>query len=201
MYKKIVIGVDESYTKTGISIAADGKLLKIKSINFKHCKNKSEKRLLLHATLNTIITNIVNKTNEIIIICERIRTFSHVDNAPKKVDANAKQAPAFFISTNFIKATGALIATIVDTAYLHNIIVYSVDTRSWKSQVVGKTTAIKGDKKLMTIHHICGLGFEKDISYYNKKNVLCYNDDAADSACIALYGFIPAKRQALKKEE
>ena len=33
-YRKVVIGIDQSYNNTGISIAADGKLLKVKSDSY-----------------------------------------------------------------------------------------------------------------------------------------------------------------------
>jgi hypothetical protein len=84
---------------------------------------------------------------------------------------------------------GALTATIVDTAYEYGIKVYSVDTRSWKAQIVGTSKGIKGDdpkaKKIPTMRFVKKLGFEVD-------------DDAADSGCIALYGF--TKNQKLKEE-
>lgn len=178
IYNKIIIGIDESYTRTGISIAVDNKLKKVSSIDFKGCKNNTEKRRELSRVLSNIIKLNQNKAKELIIVCERIRTFSKG-----------------FLSTNYIKSTGALIATIIDTAYDFDVPVYSVDTRSWKAQIVGTS---KGDKN-PTIDFVQNLGFDLYVRT-NKKGVELYNDDAADSACIALYGFIPKENQKLTKE-
>ena len=40
-YKKIIIGIDQSYKNTGISISADGKLKKVRSIQLEHIKDNS----------------------------------------------------------------------------------------------------------------------------------------------------------------
>ena len=198
MYDKIVVGVDQSYTRTGISIAVDGKLLKVSSLAFRGCRFKSEKRLMLSHTINHIIETNVAKAKELIIICERVRTFSHNASNPRPGEVVKK--PDMFISTDYIKATGALIATIVDTAFQYQIPVYSADTRSWKSQIVGSASGPAGTgKKVATINHVMGLGH--DVSSVNKKGTVCYDDDAADSACIALYGFIPSTKQKLKLEQ
>lgn len=191
MYNKIVIGIDQSYTRTGISVCADGKLLKVTSINFPKCKNKSEKRIYLADVLTKLLSNVTRKCVSCIILCERIRTFSY--NQSKEQD---KQ---MFISTGYIKATGALIATIVDTAYRFGVPVYSVDTRSWKAQVVGSSKGSKADgNKLATVKHVASLGF--NLSTTNKKGTIVHDDDACDSACIALYGFIKEDKQSLKQE-
>jgi hypothetical protein len=173
-YEKIVIGIDESYKRTGISIAADGQLLKVTSIPLRSSDCPSVKRKKISNIIYQIISKNISKSHEMIIIVERIRTFSQG-----------------FLSTNYIKATAALIATIVDTAYEFNIPVYSVDTRSWKAKIVGtskaKGTGKNKDTKAHTLEYVKKLGFEVD-------------NDAADSACIALYGFLPKNMQNLKKE-
>ena len=50
-YKTIVIGIDQSYNRTGVSISADGKLLKVKSIDFAkyRYKNNTQKRNKIRA--------------------------------------------------------------------------------------------------------------------------------------------------------
>ena len=182
-YNKVIIGIDQSYTRTGISVAADGKLLIVKSMSFKGAKTKTDKRKALADRLYSLLTNVRPKASELLVICEKIRTFSH----------GGKAGGNSFISTNYIKSTGALIATIVDTAYAFDVPVCSVDTRSWKSRVVGTS---KGGKE-PTIDFVRHLGF--DISIHTKKGVK-YDDDAADSACIALYGFLDEKQQKLNVE-
>lgn len=180
-YNKIVIGVDQSYTKTGISVCCDGKLKYVKSVKFDKCKNKAEKRLLLKKILIKILKSANIKSNNVFIYCERIRLFSQG-----------------FINQNYIMSTGALIGALVDTAYNYHIEVYSVDTRSWKSQVVGSSKSKTEDKKKETVDFVESLGF--CLTKKNKKGKIIYDDDAADSACIALYGFIDKEKQKLKLE-
>ena len=200
MYKKIVIGIDQSYTRTGISIAGDGKILKVSYIPFEPSECHSEKRKKVKGILTKIITKNISKASEMVIIVERIRQFS-----------------GGTLSMDYIKSTGALIGCIVDTASEFDVPVYSADTRSWKSQVVG-TSVPKANKynvdpkKWPTIEFLLKQPevSESDIlvkvgkrcKKYAKKigsDKYCYNDDAADSACIALYGF--KKGRNLKREE
>ena len=199
-YKKLVIGIDQSYTRTGISIAADGKLLKVGYIPFEPSECHSEKRKKVKDKLIQIIKLNQSKASQMVIIVERIRQFSGGN-----------------LSMDYIKSTGALIGCIVDTASEFGIPVYSADTRSWKSQVIG-TSVPKANKynvdpqKWPTIEFLLKQPevSESDIlikvgkrsKKYAKKigeDKYCYNDDAADSACIALYGF--KKGRNLKREE
>lgn len=206
MYKKLSIGIDQSYTRTGISIAADNKLLVVRSIDFNGCKNKIEKRLHVSTLLSKILKVNKDKADEIVILVERIRTFSQGPNKQQ----------GFGLKPDYLKATGALIGTIVDTAYQHDVPVYSVDTRSWKSKVLGnsKTDAVKyksfeKPEKAAAILFVQKQGFDvtiknKDGSYKMHKKgknagKVYYDDDAADSGCIALYAFV--NNPNLKLEE
>lgn len=198
-YKRIIIGVDQSYTRTGLSLCIDGTLRKVTSINFKGCTVKSQKRRLLAKVLHQIIQSNQHKASEMLIYCERIRTFSHGGGKPKAGQSGEPEQGGMFLSTSYIKATGALVATIVDTGYEYGIPTFSVDTRSWKSRIVGSSKRIKGDPKLATVNFIEALGF--NVSSVNKKGKVIHDDDAADSGCIALYGFLPEDEQSLNKEE
>ena len=199
-YKKLVIGIDQSYTRTGISLAGDGKLLKVSYIPFEPSECHSEKRKKVSHKLSHIIQMNQHKASQLVVIVERIRQFS-----------------GGTLSMDYIKSTGALIGCIVDTAAEYDIPVYSADTRSWKSQVVGtsvpKANSFKVDpKKWPTIEYLLRRRSdvrESDIlvpvgkrsKKFAKKlggTKYCYNDDAADSACIALYGF--CKGRNLKRE-
>lgn len=182
MYDVVSIGIDQSYARTGISIACDGSLKKVTSIDFKKYKNNTEKRNKLEAVLHNIISKNKCKAKKIIIICERIRLYSQG-----------------FINQSYLMSTGALIAKIIDVGYIYKIPVYSVDTRSWKSQVIGSSKAASGDQKLATIKYVNSLGF--DVSYRDGKGIRRFDDDAADSGCIALYAFIPEEKQKLKLEK
>jgi len=205
MYNKIVVGIDQSYEQTGISIAVDGGILKkVTSINLKHFDTHKEKRYKLHCVLKHIILTNQCKTKEMIFIVERIRTITG-----KKGNLQ--------IRPEYLKSIGALIGSIVDLAHQYGIIVYSVDTRSWKSKVLGssktpeKYSHLPKPEKMEAVLFIQKLGFDifnRDkngaIKRYIRgqyKDCVKYNDDACDSGCIALYGFIPEKQQKLKVEE
>lgn len=199
MYNKIVIGLDQSYTRTGIGIGVDGKLVKVTSEAFRGCKNKSEKRKRLSMVLRKIIQSNQHKSSEMVIICERIRTFSHHKGGNQDVDADEAKGAGQFISTNYIKATGGLIATIVDTAYEFGVHTFSVDTRAWKSKVLGTSKGSATGNKGNAIKFITNKGF--DIGRADRNGKIVYDDDAADAGCITLYGFVPKDKQCLKKEE
>lgn len=189
-YKKIIIGIDQSYKRTGISIIADGEVKKISYVDLKSLKNNSEKRAKIKEKLNKIFAAVISKSESIIVIIERIRLRSNG-----------------FLNINYIKSIGALNATIVDVCYNHNVKCYSVDTRAWKAAVVGTTKSQSNNyfvdpKKWLTIKYVINLGFEKSIliklpknskikNYFVRNNNHClYNDDAADSCCIGLFGFV-----------
>lgn len=165
----ICLGIDESYTNFGIAVAegtsiADGKILKVKSFNYKGLKSKTEKRKFI----KKLIKHSIKKYKPNIIVVERIRLFSKG-----------------FLSKPYLITTGALIATIVDAAFPKKV--YSVDTRCWKSRTIGNS---KGTKQV-SVKYIYGR--------YGKK----LNDDAADAACIALFGLEGQKwlKEKLLKEE
>ena len=203
---KIVIGIDESYSRTGITIMEAGKIKKTISIDYMGCNNNTQKRQLLRTKLCKIISHYTNRLDDITVITERIRLRSQG-----------------FLSEAYMKSTGALVATIIDTFNPFDILVYSVDTRSWKSQIVG-TSKPKENKygidphKWPTILYLKQKGLLKYIAYSYKgkstKGVIkvnmgltegivnCrINDDVADSICIAMYGFLPKSKQKLKEEK
>ena len=119
---------------------------------------------------------------DIAIILERARTFTQTS----------------VLSPSYMKSTGALIAYIVDAGYEYGIDTWSVDTRAWKNAILGSSKpvcvplkGVKNPQKIASVRHIISLGFEEEISVYKNNNVFAgYNDDEADSACIALYGFV-----------
>ncbi len=210
-YKKAVIGIDQSYTNTGISIAMDGKLQKVTSTKYyKECpckhKNeevinskgnfvkvgtpsKTEKRAYVQEKVRKAINICLKYAEEVVIIVERIRTFNGGQNNYAR----------------YMKATASLLACIVDVAFEYDIKVYSVDTRAWKKAIVGDTK--KGPNRYGVDpnkwHTICFVAKDlgiKSVMYRNKNNKLCFDDDAADSACIALYGFHKGKQSLLLED-
>ncbi|MBQ0112160.1 MAG: hypothetical protein KBT03_03430 [Bacteroidales bacterium] len=191
-YKQIYIGVDQSYQNTGISIVADGKLLDIKSVHLDKYKNNSERRGVLRLKLEHLINVVAPKAEKVTCICEKARLHG---------------GPTSFINIDAIKAMGALTATIVDVCAQYDIDVYSVDTRCWKSQVVGtsKPQANKygvPEEKWPTVRWVCRQGFENKIlidvsgsrktkgTFVRDGKKLMYNNDAADSAGIAMFGVL-----------
>lgn len=203
MRNKIVIGIDQSYKDTGVSISFNGELKMAKDIKLEHFKNNSERRNFLKERLLIIFSHVEKlsfKNNaEVIVIIERIRLQSQG-----------------FINIDYIKSIGALNALIVDTASEFHYPVYSVDTRAWKSAIVGNSKGQKNkygidEKKWPTILWCISKGYKKyiksEVNKGKKKGVIekdgeryTYNDNIADSICISLYGFINSSKQLLKEE-
>lgn len=200
--KKISIGIDQSYKDSGISVSVDGTLKTVSHCYTEKLKNNTAKRQALNRRLNTVFKKMSEKAYEndceLICVIERIRLQSQG-----------------FINIDYIKSIGALNAMIVDLAALYNIPVYSVDTRAWKSAVVGTSKEKKNkygidSKKWPTILWLISKGFENSIkeivSDKKKKGVIfkngerfTYNDNAADSAAISLFPFYGSN--SLLKEE
>ena len=190
-YNKVIIGVDQSYSNTGISIAADGKLIKVRSLRLDRYKMNSDKRMALANTLDGLLKAVCPKAREVVCIIERIRLRSQG-----------------FLNIDYIKSIGALNSIIVDKCHEYCVPVYSVDTRCWKAQVIGTSKPQKNgygvpEEKWPTVNWVCENGFEESIlidmtgSRKNKGTFTeedgkkyMYNNDAADSAGIAMFGFV-----------
>lgn len=199
---KIVIGIDQSYTRTGITVLEDKKILGMHSVNFDGCKTNTEKREHLKHFIESLFDNY--NIDNVMVITERIRLRSQG-----------------FLSESYIKSTGALIATIIDIFATYDIPVYSVDTRNWKSQIVGNSKPLENSyginkEKYRTILYLRSKGLLKhivepytgrgkqgvvNIKINGKKTPCKINDDLADSYCIAMYGFLPEHKQKLKEEK
>lgn len=207
MKNKIVIGIDQSYNNTGISICIDGEIVEVLNVQLNKYKTNTSKRRTLYNSLCDVesfikdyVMNNMIKEWEIICIIERIRLQSQG-----------------FLNFDYIKGIGALNAVIVD--FFENfwdIPVYSVDTRSWKSNVIGSSKPMANkyglpEEKFPTILYCVKHGYKKYIIDYNvgrkKKGIIekngkkyTYDNDKADAICISLYGFLPEKKQKLELE-
>lgn len=187
-YKHACIGVDQSYKRTGISIAADGKLVKVYSVDLSKM-SKREARTKVKEAIDKVCKWVIFHAESYDLILERTRMFSQS-----------------FVSVPYIKSMGALNATIADTAAEHNIDSWSVDTRCWKSEVVGTSKGKQNkygvdEKKWPTVQLVIKLGFEEGIKHEvtgrRSKGTFAgkdgkkyeYDDDACDSACMALYWY------------
>jgi len=205
-YNKIVIGIDQSLKCTGISIVADGKIKNVVSESYNECKTDTDKRSTLYKRVYTAIHTAKQRSDNVIVIMERIRLKS-----------------AGFIDINVIKAMAGLCCTITDCCVNNGIQAYTVDTASWKAQVVG--SAKKQDnsygidpKKWLTMKYLVSNGYEQyilqEVSPRKKTSIVkvvhnsngtvtryTYNDNKADSMCIGLYGFISPDLQKLHPEK
>lgn len=198
-YKEIIIGIDQSYKNTGISISADGKLKKVTSLFLEKCKSNSEKRMLLEKRLTEIVARLLPRAEKIICIIERIRLRSQG-----------------FLNIDYIKSIGALNSVIVDVMHKYDVPVYSVDTRCWKAQIVGTSKPGNPDNvwnmepekyptfewlkmnypKLLMSVFIDMTGSRKKKNIFEENGKLWkINDDACDSAAISLFGFYGDKNK------
>ncbi len=204
MKNKIVIGIDQSYKDTGISVSYNNKLKTASHLCLEKYKSNSEKRKELQKRLFNVFSTVhilsKDKDADVIVIIERIRLRSQG-----------------FINIDYIKSIGALNALIVDTATTFDYPVYSVDTRAWKSSIVGNSKGLDNpygidSKKYPTILWCIKNGYKSKIkepvTSKKTKGVIekhgeryTYNDNIADSICISLYGFIPVSKQLLKEEK
>lgn len=188
-YKQVVIGIDQSYKNTGISVSADGRLLKVKSKHLEGCESNSEKRRVLGETLDSLLKAVCGKAEFVVCIIERIRLRSQG-----------------FLSIDYIKSIGALNAIVVDACSKYGVTVFSVDTRCWKSQVVGTSKPKSNkfgvpDEKWPTVEWLIKQGFESSIlievqgrktkgTFVRNGTKFMYNNDAADSAAISMFWFV-----------
>lgn len=195
MYHKIIIGIDQSYKNTGISIIADGEIKKVTSKDLTHYETNTERRRALRKTLDGLLRSVTPKADSVVCIIERIRLQSQG-----------------FLNINYIKSIGALNALIVDTMAEYEIPVYSVDTRCWKAQVVGTSKPRPNkygvpEEKWPTVRWVNKQGFKssilKEVTGRKTKGTFIgsngtkymFDNDAADSCAIAMFGVIGDKEK------
>jgi len=197
-YREVCVGIDQSYKRTGISVSADGELLRVTSVDLSKLKSKTEKRRKLQDTVKACLFQVSQRADETVVLLERVRTFSDG-----------------FLSTPYVKSMGALNSVVVDVAFDYDIDVYDVDTRAWKAAVIGTSKPKHNmygvnEKKFPTVQWCCRKGFRKQLLHEVKgrrtkgtfeRNGKKYefDDDAADSAAISMFWFL-GDRGKLKKE-
>ena len=201
-----VLGIDESYANTGMSITYGNpfygyKTVNCISINGDSAKDKNEYRTMLLDEICKFLDKHKNELNGTIgcmTVVERIRQFSRG-----------------FISIDYIKSMGALIAYIVEASSQFMMPTFSVDTRCWKSTVVGNSKPMINSyhvapEKYPTLDYVVKHGMKgfvfnevseaegiKLLSHKNPKNIfksasgkyVCVDDDKADSICISRFVF------------
>lgn len=197
-YNKLCIGIDQSYKNCGVSISADGQLLKVTHVKLEQCRTNTDRRRLLKAYLDNMLKAITSKADSIICIIERIRLHSQG-----------------FLNIDYIKSMGALNAVIIDIMDEYNIPVYSVDTRCWKSQVIGTSKPKDNNlgvpkEKYPTVEWCIKQGFENSVlrtvkgrkvkgTFVRNGIRYMYDNDACDSSAISMFYFVGDKEK-LKQE-
>lgn len=197
-YKQLSIGIDQSYKNCGVSVSADGQLLKVTHIKLEQCRTNTDRRRLLKTYLDNMLKAITPKADSIICIIERIRLHSQG-----------------FLNIDYIKSMGALNAVIIDIMDEYDIPVYSVDTRCWKSQVIGTSKPKDNNvgvpkEKYPTVEWCIKQGFENSVLRTVKGRKLkgtftrngiryMYDNDACDSSAISMFYFVGDKEK-LKQE-
>lgn len=206
--EKYIIGVDESYSRCGITLMCDKIPVELISLDFKNCINNIDKRAEIKKELTRICREYRLDKRNCDCIVERIRLFSQGR-----------------ISEDYIIATSGLVAAIIDVVSEYDIKTYSVNTKTWKSAIVGSSKPLSNPyginpEKYRTILYMRDKGLlkyiaeeykgkgEKGVIWANRtltdgkkeKVRIKVNDDLADSYCIAMYGFLPKSKQKLKEE-
>ena len=205
---KIVIGIDQSYADSGIAVVCNGKVMSVTDCKPKSSASNTEIRSQLRQKLTRAFSMMQRKQNELgncelFCIIERIRLQS------------AKPGSQHFLNLPYIKGIGALNAVIVDLASEYGIPVYSDDTRSWKSRVVGTSGSMRNpygfpEEKWPTIKWCIGHGYgwliAEEASARKTKGVIeengerwTYNDNKADAIGIAMYGFVSDPKLEVEK--
>ena len=183
--KVATLGLDQSYKRTGLSVAVDGKLKVVRSIQMPPDASKSQKRGLLHDEVKQALRTLLKRADEVVCIVEQTRFYS-----------------GGHVSFDYIKSTGALNAVIADTCAEHGVQCFSIDTRAWKSAVLGSAKKVENEfgvppEKWMAVQFVKSLGFEENLllevagrrtkgTFTTDSGRWEYDNDAADSACIAL---------------
>lgn len=207
MDKKVIIGIDQSYTDTGIAITTKGVVRNAFSVPLSGYSSETEKRMALKENLIKVIDKCIdNCYNEIEIYIEQVR----INKGKTTFD--------------YLKRAGAMEALIIDIVYMHKYIrahehikLYSVSTNAWKSKILGGRQAIKNSSGIDQAKYATFqfLTQRKKLSKYvlqkaskqtrnyvykdDDGNKWKYNDNIGDAICIALYGYINEKDTTRKE--
>ena len=190
--KRYCIGLDQSYTDTGIAVVQDGKVLFVGHENFEGCKLRYDKRKRLIKRLEKLIDKCKSK-GDVLVTIEAVRLFSGSNP---------------HISVNYIFGTCALVGAIVDCCITKDVPITWVETRSWKKGVLGSSKpsqkpleGVKDKNKIASILYCINLGLKEKISYKvqqgKNKGQIRYNDNIADAICIAMCGYKGYKLKSL----
>lgn len=199
----IIIGVDQSFTETGISIVSKSSILKVTSLPFTKSQPIPEKADMLKIQLSRAIDKCIEKNyNDIRVYYEQIRIAG-------------KTTPFSYIHNAGI-LEGYIWNAVQQDKYKNIVRLFSVPTQSWKCKVVGSNKSEQNDLKIEPSKYQTFKFLEsnkmlkyamQNASNHQTKGVLCkngkrykYNDNKGDSLCIALYGRLPDKDRQGERE-
>lgn len=188
--KQVVIGIDQSYKRTGMSVVGDGKLLHVCSADLTESDDKTWKRNEVRKHVRRALDLACSRSEDKpVVVLERIRMFSQQ-----------------FVSIPYIKQMGALNSVIIDEAHEFGVETYSIDTRAWKAGVLGTSKPAANDfgvppEKWPCVDWVIRHGFEMSVKLpvfgRRQKGTFTdadgkkweYDNDACDSAGIAMSWF------------
>lgn len=192
-----VIGLDQSYTKTAIAVCHNvGSCCKICSVGT--LKGAGMTKTQYRQRLTALLGSVLQRVREqwpavpIAVVYERPRLHSQGH-----------------ISTAYLLSIGGLNAAIIDFAAANGLPCYSVDTRAWRSAVVGTAKQHPNKKgippeKYYTVKHFCQAGYADLIKFFDeRKKKTVYDHDIADAMGIAMSCCVlcrEGRHQLLKQE-
>lgn len=198
--QQAIIGIDQSYTDTGLTVLTQGGFSLVTSVTFKECGSSKYRKcdLLRSKIIRAVELCHSNGYTDVTINYEQIRYNNPVNSKKKTTFGNTHGSS---IMEGFIWDAAARCETTL----------YSVPTISYRSAVVGNTKGVENDlgidpSKYPTYTFLLSTGQirpfldtprpskRKGIVLY-KGERMWYNDNKGDSACIALYGTLPAQRR------
>lgn len=178
---KVVIGIDQSYKKTGVAM---------------YIYNRETKKGRFWQTF--AIT-----PNEPIKVRERATIISHIDGLIRafRWDFDVDEVwicferPRLFskghISAAYLLSIGALNGAIIDLADSWYMSCYSIDTRAWRRAAVGTCERKENNKgippeKYFTVKHFCKAGYKNRLIWQDAEGKKHYEHDIADAMGIAV---------------
>lgn len=197
-YQTVIIGFDPSYDDTGFSVWADGELIDAGNVDWQEADTKPQKRLRLRDFVSDIVYEYVQQAFVVEVYSEGVRQFSSAPAGSKK--------DSVFVSFKAITTLSMLSTSIIDPAGIYDVPVYGVETKSWKSHVVGSSVPEENiykfdPKKYKTLKWCVESGYEywikKQVSKQKKNGVIevddegnkyTWNDNIADAIAIGRFG-------------
>ena len=212
--RMFTLAVDQSYKNSGIAASYgnpfwDGgrmDLVHVSSLDMASTKDKVDYRVSLASEVTQALMSCKEQVEEaslVIVLCERIRQFSRG-----------------FTSMPYIVQMGALIAYIEEAAHMHGLPLWTVDTRCWKSTVIGTSQPMLNSynvppEKFPTVDYVVKHGWkehifrevnpeygERELKKKHPHNIfksasgkfIQVDDDRADAICMSLFPSCAAKQ-------